>query len=104
MIASPDTPKKSCLLTGGKLLATYYPIGTQGQFVWTVCASEAQLKAAGINPHHGPSRHAQSKENQLPNQKQHDEDTRGNSDDLSAAEVSLPHSVYTCLLRHTAHV
>ena len=98
LIASPDTPRKSCFLTGGKLLATYYPIDSQGQFVWTVCASEGHLKAAGIKVNHGPSRCAQSKENQLPNYleaDQQDKAIRGNSIGLSVGEVSLHRFMHT---------
>ena len=97
LLATPNVPKGSHFLTGGKLLATFYPIGTQDQLVWTVCASEAHLAAAGIKPIHSHLKRDESKENQLPEEdgnssQMHGQDKAvdGKAADLSAGEV-MPH-------------
>lgn len=68
-----DPRNETHLLSGGKLVGLYYAIGNQGQLVWTVSASQAQLEEAGLSVRHGPSRSQDSKENQSPAQQaQHD--------------------------------
>ena len=65
-LKSPDTPEEIHWMTGGKLMAAYYPISNAREFVWTVGASEAHLQAAGLSVRHGPSRNQESKENESP--------------------------------------
>lgn len=95
-LKSKDPCNETHILSGGKLLAVYYAIGTQGQLVWTVSASQAHLEEAGLSARHGPSQNQNSncKENQSPAQHaQHaglneQEQAKGNErEDASAKEV-----------------
>ncbi|KAL3137319.1 hypothetical protein ABBQ32_006859 [Trebouxia sp. C0010 RCD-2024] len=94
-LKSKDPCNETHILSGGKLLAVYYAIGTQGQLVWTVSASQAHLEEAGLSARHGPSQNQNSncKENQSPAQHaQHaglneQEQAKGNErEDASAKE------------------
>lgn len=63
-LKAKDLPSETHMLMGGGLIAMYYPIGMDGETVWTVSASETHLEKAGLSARHGPSRSQGSKENQ----------------------------------------
>ena len=67
-LKAKDLPSETHMLMGGGLIAIYYPIGMEGETVWTVSASKAHLEKAGLSVRHGPSRSQSSKENQSPAQ------------------------------------
>ena len=94
-LKAQDLPSETHMLTGGGLIALYYPIGTQGETVWTVSASRTHLEKAGLSVRHGASRSQDSKDKQSPaqhaqrtNTSEQERATWAQSDDASAKEVS----------------
>lgn len=89
-LKAKDLPGETHVFMGGGLVALSYPIGSQGQTVWTVSASEAHLKKTGLSVQHGLSRSQGSSQSpaQHANTSEQEQATRVQSDVVSAKEAS----------------
>lgn len=94
-LTDKDLPKETHWMTGGALMAAYYPISYQGEFVWTISASAEHLAKVGLEVKQGPSSKQESKENQSPAQHAQHTSSKGQQQ-VQSASVSPKEVCCSC--------
>lgn len=95
-LTDKDLPRETHWMTGGALMATYYPISYHGEFVWTICASAEHLEKVGLEVNQGPSRSQESKENQSPAQHAQHSSSNGQQQAPAAQSASVSPKEVRC--------